>query len=107
MNETKGSLGQADVYAGDTGSHGDTVPKPRAFYIYAICSDPDADAFGRIANLFNFANVPPQRVDLRTERDHRLTVSVEIGPIEESVAEAIRRKVAQLTCVVEVHVQMY
>lgn len=101
MSETDTNPAAFDLYSG-------SAAKPGAFaelagmVVYTIEADAQPDVLGRVANLLNLANLAPQLVHLQRKSDEILTISVEIGPITNTSAELIRRKMTQLTCVTEV-----
>ena len=93
----------ADVYAGDD----DLRAGPRAAvqatrFRYRIEADADADVLARISNQLNFANAAPWSLELATAADGRVVVHVELRGISAALAEFIRRKLQQQTCVVAV-----
>jgi hypothetical protein len=92
----------ADVYAGDIAA---AHPSRTAVFSFVILADADPNAFARIANLFDLANLAPKSVHLESQSDDVLTVSVEIGPLATVRAEMIGRKIAQLTFVRDIQVR--
>jgi hypothetical protein len=94
----------ADVYAGDddlrAGRRTSAAPPTR--FRYRIEADADADVLGRISNQLNFANSAPWSLDLSTAPDGRIVVNAELRGISDSLAEFIRRKLQQQTCIVAV-----
>jgi hypothetical protein len=95
----------ADVYAGDDDLRaGRRRTAPTTRFRYRIEADADPDALGRICNQLSFANAPPWRLTLETAADGRVVVTAELRDIPETLAESIRRKLLQQTCVVAVEV---
>jgi hypothetical protein len=92
----------ADVYAGDTTPPDDWNEHEHMVFVYTIEADAEPDVLARIAGLFNLANLAPLSVNLRRKSSELVVLTVEIGPMRNALAEMIRRKVAQLTCVNEV-----
>ncbi len=94
----------ADVYAGDMADPHDGALSPTQIYIFFVHADAEPDTFGRIANVFNIANAAPQCATLRRESDDQLsmTVTVAVQLANTMAADMIRRKLAQLTCVLAV-----
>jgi hypothetical protein len=68
-------------------------------YSYAVEADAEPDVLGKVANLFNLANIAPLHAHLDRASQERVLISVDIGPINRATAEMICRKLAQLTCV--------
>ena len=66
---------------------------------YEIEADADTDALVRITNQLNFANTAPWALMLATTGEC-LTVDVELRDITETLADYIRRKLLQQTCVI-------
>ena len=96
----------ADVYAGDDALRDGGVPvEPAGGFEFHIRADPDPDVLSRIANQLLFANTAPWHLDLAHGADGVLTVRVEMRGIAAAVAESIRRKLMQLTCIVDIEVQ--
>jgi hypothetical protein len=92
----------ADVYAGDTASPGAVDPSERTIYLFNIEADSEPGTFARIANVLNIANVAPNRVSLELNRnDGTLIIYVELRGCL-SAAQAIQRKLIQLTEVIHV-----
>jgi hypothetical protein len=92
----------ADVYAGDTGKDRSVPDADTGTFRFLIETDADADAFGRVANLFTIANVAPQCVRIERLGFERLSFCVDISGISGTTADSIRRKLAQLTPVTSV-----
>jgi hypothetical protein len=92
----------ADVYAGDTASPNAVDASERAIHIFNIEADPEPGTFARIANILIIANVAPNRVSLElTRNDGTLIIYVELR-VCLSTAQAIQRKLIQLTEVIHV-----
>jgi hypothetical protein len=89
----------ADVYAGDTENRSYSGGPNEMVYSYAIEADAEPDVLGRVANLFNLANIAPLSAHLNRGAREVVVISVDIGPINRTTAEMICRKLAQLTCV--------
>ena len=91
----------ADVYAGDDDLRaGRRRSLPASRFRFRIEADAEADALGRICNQLSFANTPPWSLTLETAADGRLLVTAELRGIPDTLAESIRRKLLQQTCVV-------
>jgi hypothetical protein len=96
----------ADVYAGDDDLRaGQNAVAPATRFRYYIEADADADVLGRISNQLSFANAAPWSLELSTSVEGRVVVEAELRGISDALAEFIRRKLAQQTCVVAV--QLY
>ena len=89
----------ADVYAGDTAQAPQKGHAIVDAFSFAIEADADADVFGRIANLFNLANIAPQSASLHRLSSDRVQITVELAQVSGFTADMIRRKLEQLTCV--------
>jgi hypothetical protein len=96
----------ADVYADDTSSPSTVDPANRGIHCFTVEADAEPGTFGRIANVLNIANIAPNRVILELQEDARtLSVYIELN-VGLSTAESIQRKLAQLTDVIHVDLQM-
>lgn len=95
----------ADVYADDLPRAAPLNEAPGKYYSYAITADADADGFARVASIFNLANTAPRSVVLRRAEDDTVYMDVTIGPLKEMIADMIRRKTGQLTCVTSVEMR--
>jgi hypothetical protein len=93
----------ADVYAGDDDLRGGARPTAATRFLFRIECDAEPDALGRICNQLNFANAAPWRLELVTA-ESGLLVDVELRDIATELAEFIRRKLLQQTCVTRVAV---
>jgi|SRR5450432_2287735 len=93
---------QADVYAGDTLALDQSACSTGDIFFFEIEADADPDVFGRIANLFNLANVAPLSASLRRPSSGEVRVSVSLSLVSRHAAESIRRKLDQLTCITSV-----
>jgi hypothetical protein len=102
MNRPGGDVSIADVYAADTASHGSDHKDNSRTYIFLVEADADPDVFGRVANLFCIANVAPRKAQFRAREDGCLDIHVELCGITGATADAIRRKLTQLTAVLSV-----
>lgn len=89
-----------DVYAGDSDQRPGATPlAPRIDARITVEADPDPDALARIAGIASLTNVAPVAASLTTTRAGPLTVVLEFSDITEAIADLVRRKLAQLTCV--------
>jgi len=96
----------ADVYAGDTSRLNSADTANRRVHCFTIEADAEPGTFARIANVLNIANIAPNRVILELQEDARtLSVYIELN-VGLSTAESIQRKLAQLTDVIHVDLQM-
>jgi NAD(P)-dependent dehydrogenase (short-subunit alcohol dehydrogenase family) len=89
----------ADVYAGDTAQAQQKGRATDEAFLFTIEADADADVFGRIANLFNLANVAPESASLHRLSADRVRMTVNLAHVSGFTADMIRRKLEQLTCV--------
>jgi hypothetical protein len=92
----------AHVYAGDVASTVTSDARDTAIYVFQIEADAEPGTFARIANVFNFANVPPNHVHLELDRSGRiLIIDVEMR-LAPNIADCLLRKLTQLTDVLQV-----
>jgi hypothetical protein len=89
----------ADVYAGDTAQAQQKGHASDETFSFVIEADADADVFGRIANLFNLANVAPRSASLTRLSSDRVKITVDLAHVSHFTADMIRRKLEQLTSV--------
>jgi hypothetical protein len=102
MTETGDNSTSADVYAGDTASPDLSSQHTTDIFLFAIEADAEPDVLARVANLFNLANVAPLSANLHRVSLERVRVRVEMDRISATTADIIRRKLAQLTCILSV-----
>ena len=89
-----------DVYAGDSDqTPGAAAAATRIDARIVVQADPDPDALARIAGIASLTNVAPVSASVVTTRRGQLTVVLEFSDITEAIADLVRRKLAQLTCV--------
>jgi hypothetical protein len=93
---------QSDVYAGDTETTNLVSAQQPQSYRFTITADSEPDVFGRIANLFNIANLAPQHATFECQPGEIVLVTVQLGPISIALGDMIARKLRQLTCVIDV-----
>jgi hypothetical protein len=92
----------ADVYAVDEDLTGVTPAVAHAGrFEFTVTADADPDVLARLANALMFANVAPSRVELSQDGAGIVTCRVEIRELAAALAELIRRKLLQLTCVID------
>ena len=94
----------ADVYADDTAKVRRSAESSDVVYSFSILAEGEPDALARIANTFNLANVAPLSVVLRQIETGHLQMTVELTHVLATTADSIRRKLAQLTCVIQVEI---
>jgi hypothetical protein len=70
-----------------------------------IAADAHPDVLPRIASVLSFANKAPSSVSLRTVGDEQVLIEAALCDVPSSLADLIRRKLLQLTCVIEVEMQ--
>lgn len=70
-----------------------------------LIADADADTLARIANVILLANTLPWRV-LLNRVGAEVHMEIELRDVEDSIAERIRRKLMQLTCVTEIEMHV-
>lgn len=106
MTETGDNLATADVYAGDMAAPGLSSGPATIVYLYAIEADAEPDVLARVANLLNLANKVPLSASLQRKSFERVHIAVEMERISATTADMIRRKLMQLTCVIEVELSV-
>jgi len=105
MNPSEGSS-HADVYAGDTVSPREVGAPDGAIHVFNIEADAEPGSFARIANVLSIANVAPIRGSLESRRnDGTLVIYIELR-VCHSTAQAIQRKLTQLTEVIHVDISL-
>jgi len=94
----------ADVYAADNALLDGELSQIRSASSahFTVTADPDPDVLSRVANQFNFANVAPWQFSMSRTAEETVVCEIEIRGIAPEMAEFIRRKLMQLTCVLEV-----
>jgi hypothetical protein len=92
-------MAMSDVYAGDD----DLQCPPQSAAIaqrfhYVVIADADPDVLLKVASQFLLTNALPQRLLLTRPTSRQVTVEVELIRVSPVVADAIRRKLLQMTC---------
>jgi hypothetical protein len=96
----------ADVYAGDDDLLQQRVaPPPASAFLYLVETEPDPDAWARVAHQFMLANLLPDSATLTRRDDSTVVMAVELRGVSVDLALAIERKLSQLTCVLRVSQQ--
>jgi hypothetical protein len=91
------------VYGGDDHLQGGGLEHaPRVHVLFRITADADPDVLCRVANVLSLSNQPPVSGSLRTITAGEVVIAVELPELLPETAERLRRKLAQLTCVVAV-----
>jgi len=100
ISSDKSPAAAADAYAGDTASPGAVDASEGAIHFFNIEADSEPGTFARIVNVLNLANVAPDRASLELKRnDGTLRIYIELR-VSLSTAQAIQRKLTQLTEVI-------
>lgn len=98
----------ADVYAGDVASADASAGAASQCVEFHIEADADPDAFFRIVGLLNLANRCPSKVSsMLLEPEGTLIMQVRIDAVDAAPAEALRRKLYQLTCMRDVRLTVF
>ena len=92
----------ADVYAGDITTIEVEADTQSTIYCFRIKADAAPDVLGRVASIFNIANAAPHRATLLRDSPDMVNMSVAIELASAAMADLIRRKLDQLTCVIAV-----
>src|ERR1700754_2288072 len=92
-----------DVYAGDQGlSQAPSPVEGNRLARIVIRADALPDVLLRICAPLNLFNVPPERFLLRRDGDGQVHVEVTLKNCSEFSIDMVCRKLAQLTCVLDV-----
>jgi len=76
-----------------------------ASFVFRITADADPDVLSRVAGAFNFANKAPSAASLREHTANRVVIEVQMRDLSALIADLIRRKLLQLTCVADVELR--
>jgi hypothetical protein len=96
----------ADVYSADLGVPGSSSEHTGAVFVFVIEADAQPDVLARVASVFNLANRPPLAATLRQGSLEQVHIVIDMAQITPSVADSIRRKLLQLTCVTAVEMMI-
>jgi hypothetical protein len=94
-----------DIYPGNDLSSGRVPPTPEDGYIFHVVADADPDVLLRVASQLLLSNVVPFNFVMTSESQVTVHIEAELRGITFGTAEAIRRKLLQLSCAVEVEMQ--
>ena len=92
----------ADVYAGDITTVRSAADTRSTIYLFRVKADPEPDVLARVASIFNIANAAPHQATLLRDSPDVVNMSVAIELPGAAMADMIRRKLEQLTCVIAV-----
>lgn len=95
----------ADVYAGDITTIQLAADTRSTMYCFRVKADPEPDVLARVAGIFNIANAAPHRATLLRDSPDAVNISVAIELPGAVMADMIRRKLEQLTCVISVELK--
>lgn len=91
----------ADDYA-----RGPSGPEsPVVSVTYCISADAQPDVLLRIAGVLNFANQAPWNLSMRVSGVEEVMIETALRDVTAVLADMIRRKLTQLTCVVSVEMR--
>jgi len=93
---------KADAYAGSITTIRSAADTRSRLYCFRVKADAEPDVLARVANIFNIANAAPHRAILLRDSPDVVNVSVAIELSGAAMADMIRRKLEQLTCVISV-----
>jgi len=85
----------------------DGPPSPLISVEIRIAADAQPDALSRIAGALSLANKAPWGVSLLTVADEQLLIEAVLCDISAAISDLIRRKLLQLTCVIDVEMQSF
>jgi hypothetical protein len=90
----------------DDYTRGPSGPESPAVSItYRICADAQPDVLLRVAGVLNFANQAPYNLTMRSSGVEEVTIESSLRAVPALLADMIRRKLMQLTCVVSVEMR--
>ena len=92
----------ADVYADDITTIRSAVDTRSAIYCFRVTADAEPYVLARVASIFNIANVAPRQATLLRDSPDVVSMSVAIELSGAAMADRIRRKLEQLTCIIAV-----
>jgi hypothetical protein len=100
LSETDEQFVKADVYAGDITTIRLAVDTRSTIYCFRVKADAEPDVLARVASIFNIANAAPHRATLLRDSPDVVNMSIAIELSGAAMADSIRRKLEQLTCVI-------
>jgi glycine cleavage system regulatory protein len=103
---TDGQFVTADVYAGDITTIRSAADTRSTIYCFRVTADAEPDVLARVASIFNIANAAPRQATLLRDSPHVVNISVAIELPSAAMADMIRRKLEQLTCVITVELMV-
>src|ERR1700686_1765497 len=80
---------------------------PAISVTYRISADAHPDVLLRIAGVLNYANQAPWSLSMRVSDPEEALVETALRNIPAALAELIRRKLMQLTCIVSVEMRLW
>jgi (p)ppGpp synthase/HD superfamily hydrolase len=96
----------SDVYAGDIATIRSAVDTRSTIYWFRVKADTEPDVLARVASIFNIANAAPRQATFLRDSPDVANMSVAIELSRAAMAEMIRRKLEQLTCVISVELMV-
>src|ERR1700722_1775965 len=72
---------------------------------YRVRADAQPDVLLRVAGVLNFANQAPWNLSMRVSGVEEVTVETSLRHVPTVLADMIRRKLMQLTCVISVEMR--
>jgi hypothetical protein len=93
------------VYANDCSNSQQNAVDCRETFLFEIDADAEPDIWGRVAGVFNLANVAPVKATLARPNTDQVRLTVAMQSISATMADFIRRKLLQLTSVNMVKLQ--
>jgi hypothetical protein len=103
---TGGQFFTADVYAGDITTIRSAADTRSTIYCFRVKADAEPDVLARVANIFNIANAAPHQATLLRDSPDVVNVSIAIELSGAAMADMIRRKLEQLTCIISVELMV-
>jgi hypothetical protein len=91
-----------DVYAGDESPSASEVSDPPQTTRISIRADAQPDVLFRVAAILNLLNAAPEELLMRRESGDVVRIEVLMPNCSEVIFDMVHRKLAQLTCVLNV-----
>jgi len=90
-----------DVYAGDEDLRSAAPSHSDSTILFIVIADPDSNSLARISAIIAMTNLPPSGGSIVTDSSGQLITTIEVRGCSSSTAELLKRKLEQLTCVIE------
>jgi hypothetical protein len=91
-----------DLYAGGSAKVDQSVNQPEVVFIYTVEADIQPDVLLRVASQLLLTNTLPEKVVLTHSAAQTVIIEITLAGINAHIADAVRRKLAQLSCTISV-----